>query len=216
MAYEGPFSNSTLSGRGNISTDVRQLPKKNPKAKSVVVFNIAVNSKTSKGNDDFVEGVHFWSVKLFGANADMAMREFHKGMRVDFVGDIYADDYENKHGELVEKDIVHISRIAIVPSFSANGDDDGERRSSRGSSSRRKSRNYDDDFDDEEAPAPRSRRRSRNKPVEDFDQEDEGYESDDDLEPQAPRSRRSRSGGRGGSRRTATVDDDIEEYSQTI
>lgn len=159
---------------GNLTRDPRDISP--DKDGSRIAFDVAVNYVSHKE-----EGVRFINVICFREwTSKNAMRSLVKGSRVDIVGDVFGDSYENDDGDTVEKLTCTAYKISLNLNFGAyerlaredNDDDEDEkpRRSSRRRStsdddeeekprrSSRRRRNDDDEDDEEEKPKSRSRR----------------------------------------------------------
>ena len=171
-----PFQSERIEGVGNISQAPKVISGKNAKT-TAVVLSVAANSRANDRYGEVVEGVRFRELKLFGYDAEYAVKVLDKGDEICYSGRLSPKEYETRDGDLVETDEILIERLyptmrCVDRMINGKPESSPSQRRSRG---RGRDEDYEDDFGD----------------VEDT------WSEEDDQEPEErPRRGSGRSGGR--------------------
>lgn len=207
MAHDKPFQSETITGTGRLGDNPKKFSGDNAKF-TAVSLRVASASRSLDRDGNPIDRTTWRNLKVFGYQADNALKTLHKGDKIHYRGRLSPTEYKNRDGDLVEGMDIIIDDISLaLDSAPGGGFDDDSRGSSRGGG--RSSRS-------EGGSRSRSRSRRNEEPedqdIEDF--EDDSLEDDfEDEQPKRRRSARSNSGGRSRSRsRSARVDDgDIDD-----
>lgn len=194
------FSDANVKFSGNVGGDPKIFTGREDSV--VASFSVAVRMNNVGRDGENIERTKWYRVTAFNYAARIVRDKIRKGDAVTIEGKLFPIEYENRDGELVEAEEVHIrnrDQIALAL-FADNGSGGGSRRSSGddgGSRGRRRRRPQEDDFEDSFG----------------GDDEDDDYLGDD-FEEDVPRKRRNASSRRGGRRRnvSADVDSDVDDY----
>ena len=97
---------------GNLTRDpeLRALPS----GTSVANFGVAVNEKFKNANGQDVEKVHFFDVKVFGKQAEIAAQYLSKGDALFAEGKLELEQWEDKDGGRRSKVVLNARRFTML------------------------------------------------------------------------------------------------------